>query len=135
MISGTEQKRTILLIDDEKPLMESVKVNLEFAGYEVVMAQGGTEGLKIAKEQNPDLIMLDIMMAVIDGYHVCRMLKFGGAHKDTPVIVLSARSQQADKETARKVGADAYIVKPFEWDELLRTIERLLGRRDLNYIA
>ena len=96
----------ILVVDDEEDLGKILKFALQAAGHEVLLATDGAEGLKLAREGNPDLILLDLMLPKIDGYKVCRMLKFDDRYKSIPVVILSARTQEADKEMARDTGAE-----------------------------
>lgn len=116
----------ILVIDDEHDLVETLTFRLEAAGYEVVSAFDGQEGLKKVKEEKPDLILLDVMMPKMDGYQVCRMLKFDQKFKDIPIIMLTARGQLQDKNIGKDVGANEYVTKPFESADLLERIKKLL---------
>jgi len=118
--------KKILIIDDEPNIVMVVTSRLKAAGYEVVNAVDGKEGLEKAKKEMPDLIILDLMLPKIDGYTVCRMLKFDANFKQIPVIMFTARAQAADKQTGTHVGADAYITKPFEPQTLMGEIRRLL---------
>ena len=118
--------KKILVIDDEQDLVELIKMRLETSGFEVVVAYDGQEGLTKAKKESPDLIILDLMMPKIDGYKVCRMLKFDEKYKKIPIILFTARAQESDKKTGQEVGADAYITKPFEPQVLLEKIKELL---------
>jgi len=119
-------KKRILVVDDEDDIVSIVKVRLENAGYEVDCAYDGKEGLERIKTAKPDLAILDIMMPEINGSTLCGMLKYDARYKDLPVIILTAKGAQLDKEIGETVGADAYIVKPFEAQELLDTVETLL---------
>jgi len=119
------QKR-LLLVEDEADLVEVVKIRLEANGYEVLTATDGQQALDKARNQNPDLIILDLMLPKIDGYKVCRMLKFDEKYKHIPVLMFSARAQEADKKLGEEVGADAYLVKPFDPVVLIAKIKELL---------
>lgn len=119
-------KARILVVDDEEDLGRILKFALMAAGHEVLLALDGAEGLKLAREGAPDLILLDLMLPKIDGYKVCRMLKFDERYKSIPIVILSARTQEADKEMARDTGADLFITKPYNLEEILRTIDKLL---------
>lgn len=121
-------KKRILLVDDEEAMVEMVKMRLEAAGYEVIPAYDGQEALDKARKEKLDLIILDIMLPKIDGYKVCRILKFDEKYKQIPVVMFTARAQEADKQTGQQVGADAYITKPFEPAVLLDTIAKLLNK-------
>ena len=118
----------ILVIDDEAQLIEMVVMRLEAAGYEVVTASNGQEGLEKAKNIEPDLILCDVMMPKMDGYKVCGLLKNDSRYSKIPLILFTARAQQDDQEVGDEVGADAYITKPFEPPVLLAKIEELLGK-------
>ncbi|MCK5082345.1 MAG: response regulator [Candidatus Omnitrophica bacterium] len=118
----------ILLVDDEVQLVTMVQMRLEANGYEVVTASNGQEGLDKAKSENPDLIMMDVMMPKMDGYKVCGLLKNDTRYSKIPIILFTARAQQDDKELGGEVGADAYITKPFEPPMLLAKIEELLNK-------
>lgn len=119
-------KKRILLVEDEKDMMETVRLRLEANGYEVISAYDGKEGLEKMRQELPDLLILDLMIPKVDGYKVCRMLKFDEKYKKIPIIMFTARCQVADKKLGQEVGADAYITKPFESETLLHEIERLL---------
>ncbi len=116
----------ILVVDDEIDLVETLKFRLEMAGYEVITAHDGQEGLKKARSENPALIILDLMLPKLDGYRVCRMLKFDEKYKGIPIILFSARVQEADIKMGEEQGADAYITKPFDPKVLLARIDELL---------
>ena len=120
-------KKKILLVDDERDLVETLRFRLEANDYEVTPAYDGQEGLNKAREVNPDLIILDLMLPKMDGYKVCRMLKFDEKYKKIPIIMFTARAQDSDKEMGKEVGADAYITKPFDPQSLLSKIQELLG--------
>ena len=119
-------KKRILVVDDEVDLVNLVKMRLEANGYEAVGAYDGQEGLDKAKKEKPDLVILDLMLPKMDGYKVCRMLKFDEKYKKIPIIMFTARAQESDKKMGEEVGADAYITKPFEPEVLLTKIKELL---------
>ncbi len=121
-------KKRLLLVEDEMDLAEMVKMRLEANSYDVLTAYDGQEALDKARKEKPDLIILDLMLPKIDGYKVCRMLKFDEKYKAIPIIMFTARAQEADKKLAEEVGADAYITKPFEPQALLDKINELLMR-------
>ena len=120
------EKKKILLVDDERDLVETVTYRLEASGYEVHPAYDGQEGLDKARKEKPDLIILDLMLPKMDGYKMCRMLKFDEKYKKIPIIMFTARAQESDIEMGMEVGADAYITKPFEPQALLAKIQELL---------
>ncbi|MBP7088807.1 MAG: response regulator [Candidatus Omnitrophica bacterium] len=118
--------KKILVVDDEPQLVELLKIRLEANDYEVLVASDGQEGLKMARNKKPDLIILDLMLPKIDGFTVCRMLKFDEKYKNIPIIMFTARAQETDKKLGREVGANEYITKPFDPQVLLKKIEDLL---------
>ncbi len=118
--------KRILVVDDETQLVEMLKMRLEAGGYQVLSALDGQEALDKARKEKPDLIILDLMLPKIDGYKVCRMLKFDEKYKSIPIILFTARAQQEDVKLGTEVGADAYITKPFDPPALLGKIKELL---------
>lgn len=120
-------KKKILLVDDEPEIQTIIGARLAAAGYEVLIAKDGQEGLNMARSESPDAVLLDLMIPKIDGFKVCRMLKFDKSFENIPVIIFSARGSDADKKMAEQVGANAYLVKPFNLDLFAQTIQRLLG--------
>ena len=127
MTENKNNKKRILLVEDEKDMAYAVTLQLEAKGYEVITASDGREGLEKARVKKPDLIILDLMLPKIDGYKVCRMLKFDSKYKNIPIILFTARAQDSDKKIGKEVGADAYITKPFEPNALLDQIRELLA--------
>lgn len=119
-------KSKILLVDDEKDLVEIVSNRLQASGYEVIVAYDGQEALDKARKEKPDLIILDLMLPKMDGYKVCRMLKFDEKYKHIPIIMFTARAQGEDEKMGMEVGANAYMTKPFEPQVLLAKIKELL---------
>ena len=123
-------KKRILLVEDEKDMVYAISLRLEAAGYEIIAAYDGQEALIKARKEKPDLIVLDLMLPKVNGYKVCRMLKFDEKYKKIPIIMFSARAQEKDKNLGAEVGADAYITKPFDPQILLSKIRQLLGEKD-----
>jgi len=119
--------RKILVVDDETELLKAISILLKTSGYEVITAQDGQEGLEKAKSLSPDLIVLDVLMPKMDGYEVCRMLKFDEKYKSIPIIMLTAKVQDIDKAMGKKVGADDYLTKPFETRDLVDKIKKHLA--------
>lgn len=117
----------ILIVDDEPDIVKTVSFRLKAAGYEVVSAADGLEGLEKARQEKPDLIILDLMLPKMDGYQICRMLKFDSQFAKIPIIMFSARAQDSDQQMGKDVGANAYITKPFEPEILLGKIKELIG--------
>jgi pilus assembly protein CpaE len=120
--------KKILIIEDEVRFLEGLELYLKEAGYEVLKATRGSEGLRKAIEMSPDLVILDVMMPDIDGYEVCRRLRADPETEDLPVLMLTAKSQVADKVNGFKSGADDYLTKPVHLAELGARIEALLKR-------
>lgn len=118
--------KTILVIEDDVSILRGLKDNLKFEEYEVLTAADGQEGLKLALEKSPDLILLDIMLPGISGYDVCRKVK--EQKFDLPIIMLTARGKEVDKIAGLDLGADDYITKPFSTPELLARIRAILRR-------
>lgn len=129
MAEKKNDKKRILVIEDEKDMLYGLTLQLEARGYEVISASDGMEGLNKARVKNPDLVILDVMLPKLDGYKICRMLKFDDKHKDIPIILFTARAQDSDKKIGGEVCADAYITKPFEPKALLDKIEELISKR------
>lgn len=120
------QKKRLLIVEDESHTLETLTDRLEFAGYEIITAEDGEAGLSKAREEKPDLIILDVMLPKMDGFKVCRLLKFDQKLQHIPIIMLTARSQETDVNLGTKTGSDAYMTKPFDFDVLLEMIKRLL---------
>jgi len=118
----------ILIVDDEIQFIEMVQMRLEVNGYEVISANDGKEGLDKARSENPDLIILDLMMPVMDGYTMLKELRKVEQIKDIPVILCTAKSHRDDEDNGQKAGADDYIKKPFESPDLISKIEELLKK-------
>lgn len=118
-------KKKVLVVDDECDLVELLESRLEANGYEVVKAINGRTGLKKAKDELPDVIILDVCMPKIDGFNVCRILKSNPKLKDVPVIILTSRATKNDRKIGREIQADEYLVKPFEAATLLKKVEEL----------
>lgn len=120
-------KKRIFIVDDETQIVDMLKMRLEANGYEVITACDGQEAFEKAKKENPDLIILDLMLPKMDGYKVCGLLKKDARYKKIPIIMFTARAQEKDIRLAEEVGAEAYITKPFESQSLLAKIKELLG--------
>lgn len=120
----------ILLVEDNADLAEGVEYNLRLEGYEVKVADTGKVAVELARSWKPELILLDLMLPEMDGYQVLRHVRHGDAH--VPVIILSARGEEADKVRGFKLDADQYVTKPFSIVELLERIAALLRRNARN---
>jgi len=119
-------KKRILVVDDEVDLVETVRFSLELEGFEVLVAHNGEEALNQARKENPDLILLDLMLPKLDGYKVCRLLKFDERYKHIPILMLTAKTQEKDKTMGMETGANEYITKPFDMDELMKKVKEYL---------
>lgn len=116
----------VLVVDDEPDLVRILEFGLKAAGYAVETASDGQEGLKKARESKPDIILLDLMLPKLDGYKVCRLLKFDERYKHIPIMILSARTQEGDQTLAHEMGANRFLTKPYEFAEILEHIQALL---------
>ncbi len=120
--------KKILIVDDEQDIVESLKFVLEGSGYTCYCAYDGEEGLKLARDIIPDLIILDVMMPRINGFKISRLLKFDKKYKDIPILMVTARSQEEDKLIGEETGADEYITKPFDLDDVLKVVQKYLDK-------
>jgi DNA-binding response OmpR family regulator len=120
--------KKILLVDDEVDLVETVRFPLEMEGYHVLVSYNGEDALNQARKENPDLILLDLMLPKLDGYKVCRLLKFDERYKHIPILMLTAKTQEKDKILGLETGADEYITKPFEIDYLMEKVKAYLNK-------
>ena len=118
----------ILVVDDDTAINELIKINLELSGYDVISAYDGIQGFTLAKQEMPDLIVLDVMMPDVDGYTVAKRVRENGATKNIPILMLTAMGQLQDKVKGFDIGVDDYLVKPFEMEELQVRIRALLKR-------
>lgn len=120
--------KKILIVDDEENIVELIKFNLELKGYEVYSAYDGMEGLKMAKDIKPSLILLDLMLPILDGTKVCEKIREDEEIKETPIIMLTAKNMEKDKIIGLELGADDYITKPFSVKELMARIKAVSRR-------
>ena len=116
----------ILIVDDEPDLRSVLRFGLEAAGFEVSEAADGEQGLQMACDTLPDLIVLDLMLPRMDGFKVCRALKFDDRYRQIPVFILSARTGETDRRLALDLGADAYVTKPYDMKDLIERIRERL---------
>jgi DNA-binding response OmpR family regulator len=119
----------ILAADDDEDILELVTFRLERSGYTVLQARDGEEAFQLAKEKKPDLAVLDVMMPKMDGFELTRRLRAEEATSRIPIILLTARAQDADLQQGFDAGADDYIRKPFSPQELRARVQSILGRR------
>jgi DNA-binding response OmpR family regulator len=119
--------KRILVVDDEPTLVATLRYNLEREGYQVVTASDGDSGLSLARSDRPDLVILDLMLPVIDGFEVCRLLR---REMTVPILMLTAKADEVDKVVGLELGADDYVTKPFSMRELLARVRALLRRAE-----
>jgi DNA-binding response OmpR family regulator len=120
--------KKILVVDDEIDLVETLRFPLELEGYNVLVSHDGEDALSQARKEKPDLILLDLMLPKLDGYKVCRLLKFDERYKHIPILMLTAKTQEKDKILGMETGADEYITKPFEMDYLIEKVKKYLSK-------
>jgi DNA-binding response OmpR family regulator len=126
MADARNGRPRILVVDDEPDLVAVLRHGLEADGFEVISAGDGEEGLKRARDDRPALIVLDLMLPKLDGYKVCRALKFDERYRQIPIIVLSARSGEQDRRLALDMGADQFVTKPYDIRQLVGSIREKL---------
>jgi DNA-binding response OmpR family regulator len=119
-------KKKILIVEDEAAMLKLLMIQLGAAGYEILAAMDGEEGILKARKERPDLILLDVLLPKMDGFEVCRKLKLDKDFAAIPIVMLTAKAEKMDRFFGKEVGADAYITKPFEPHQLIATIGRLL---------
>jgi DNA-binding response OmpR family regulator len=120
--------KKILVVDDEADLVETIRFPLEMEGFNVLISYNGEDALNQARKENPDLILLDLMLPKLDGYKICRLLKFDEKYKHIPILMLTAKTQEKDKLLGKETGADEYITKPFDIDELIKKVKAYLNK-------
>jgi len=125
----SDQETRILVAEDEQDVRELITYRLTRSGFTVIEAHTGEEALKLAADDPPDLALLDIMMPGLNGYEVTRRMRAAAATRQVPVIFLTARVQEVDLHQGFRAGADDYIKKPFNPDELVARVRAVLGRR------
>ncbi|WP_306642437.1 response regulator transcription factor [Sanyastnella coralliicola] len=118
----------ILITEDEQPLREGLKLNLELEGYEVIEASTGKEALDVFRNQKLDLAIMDVMIPDIDGFNVCKTVRIEG--NNTPILFLTAKGSSADRVEGLKIGGDDYLSKPFNLEELMLRVQKLIVRRE-----
>jgi DNA-binding response OmpR family regulator len=119
--------KKVLVVDDEPTLVATLRYNLEREGYQVVTAADGDSGVSLARSDRPDLVILDLMLPMIDGFEVCRLLRREMA---VPILMLTAKADEVDKVVGLELGADDYVTKPFSMRELLARVRALLRRAE-----
>ncbi len=128
-----DEKKTVLIVEDEKSIVDILRFNLEKEGYRCVAAYDGEAGLNAALSENPDLILLDVMLPKMIGFDVCRALRDKG--NNVPVIILTAREEEEDKVLGLEIGADDYITKPFSMRELMARVKANIRRTAMQSAA
>lgn len=119
--------KRVLIVEDQADIRKLIRMTLEFEPYEIHEAANGTDGLKLAMEVQPDLILLDVMMpGELDGLQVCARVRAQPGLQATRVVLLTARGQTQDRDAGQEAGADEYLIKPFSPLQLIETIERLM---------
>jgi CheY-like chemotaxis protein len=121
--------KKILIVDDQAEVRELVEVTLSIGDYNIMQASSGDEALVVTRTEHPDLVLLDVMMpnSSMDGFEVCRQIKSDPATRNTIVVMVTARGQEQDLATGKKVGADGYFTKPFSPLQLMSMVEEVLG--------
>lgn len=123
------ERKKILVADDNRNIIELVKMEFEILDYDVVTAYDGEEALKKIEKENPDLVILDVMMPKMNGFDLCMKLRDNPTYKDLPIVMLTAKGQEKDKFWGRQVGADEYVTKPFEPEVLEQIVHNLLEQK------
>lgn len=121
------ETKTVVVVDDDLDNLNIIKTKLEAHKIKVVTARDGDQALRLIREQSPDLIIMDVMMPKLSGFKATRLIKFDSRFKRTPLILLTARTQDADRTLGMEAGADVYLTKPFDLEQLLSDVKRLLG--------
>jgi DNA-binding response OmpR family regulator len=119
------QKETILIVEDDLTLLETLEYNLAAEGYAIITATDGLTALDVAREEHPDLVLLDLMLPRLDGFEVCRILR---QEMSVPILMLTARADEVDRVVGLEMGADDYLTKPFSMRELMARVKALLRR-------
>lgn len=118
--------KVILIVEDDPKSLELARVVLEASGYSTIAAVDGEQGVKLARDKKPDLILMDIMMPKMDGYTACHAIKIDKLTREIPVIMLTATGYELNKKLAQNMGASGYVTKPFDIEELQRVISQHL---------
>jgi two-component system alkaline phosphatase synthesis response regulator PhoP len=127
-------QKKILIVDDEEHICELIGFNLRKNGYNTIVSGNGSNGLKLAREEKPDLILLDVMLPELDGYEVCKEIRKDSVISSTPIIMITARGEEFDKVLGLELGADDYITKPFSIRELVARVKAVLRRTEVKTI-
>ena len=119
-------RKKILIIEDSIEIVKVMEIRLKSTGFDTVVAYDGAKGWEMVKNENPDLVILDLILPVVDGYEVCKLIKGNKQTEKIPVLIVSAKAMIKDLDKGFGVGADDYIIKPYDWDNLLTKIHKLL---------
>ena len=122
-----EVKKRILVVDDNAQLVDLLRIRLEHSGFEVLTAFDGREGLEKARNDTPDLIILDVMLPKMNGYKVCRLLKFDQKYKHIPIVMLSSRAKESDAAVGIQTGANEYVFKPYDQKKLIDIVNKYVN--------
>lgn len=128
--ASAQRPRRVLVVDDDPTIRRVLTLNLEADGYEVSVAGDGDEAKELARSIHPDVVILDVMMPVADGYSVLRALRSSPQTDDIPVVMLSARASDDEVFQGWQSGADSYVTKPFELDEVMSLVEKMVATAD-----
>ena len=130
-----KDKKTILVVDDEQNIRDVLVFNLQNEGYDTLEAEDGLQAVDIALKENPDLILLDVMLPKLDGKSVCKKLRYSLNMSNIPILMISAKDTETDKIVGLEIGADDYITKPFQIREVIARVKANLRKSELNAIA
>jgi CheY-like chemotaxis protein len=119
--------KTIIFIDDEPDILKVTTFRLKKMGYNIITAANGKDGLELIRTENPDLVFLDLLMPVMDGYEICKLIKRDESLKDIPVVLFTAVEDKRVANALKETGADGILAKPYETDELLKIVHRFVG--------
>jgi len=119
--------KRVLVVDDDPNIVNLIRAFLTKIGFEVLEANDGLDGLQKARSENPDLIILDVMLPKLDGFKFSRLLKFDESHRNIPILMLTAKSDEKDEKIGLAMGADAYLTKPFKNQELIDQVKALVA--------
>ena len=122
-----DSEKTVLAVDDDLDTLNIITLKLQAHRYKVITARDGEQALRLVRENKPDLIIMDVMMPKVSGLQAARIIKFDAKSKSTPLILLTARTQDTDKSIGMQVGANLYLTKPFDPESLLKEVSNLLG--------
>lgn len=122
-------KNKILVVDDSETILKMLKTILESEGFEVITVSNGLKIFEYLKKDLFDLIMLDVMLPGIDGYHLCRLIKFDENYKNIPIVMLTSRDSDEDREKSKLAGADCYLVKTFDNQKIVETVKNIIRNK------